>query len=112
MKRGEIWWAALPDAYGSSPGYRRPVLIVQSDAFNVSNIHSIIVLAITTNLKIANAPGNIFISAQQSGLPRDSAINVSQIITIDKTFLTEFANILPNTVLHKVDEGMRLALSL
>ena len=64
MNRGEIWWASLPDAAGSSPEFRRPVLIVQSDAFNLSNIQTIIVLAISTNLRLANAPGNVLVGYQ------------------------------------------------
>ena len=112
MNRGEVWWASLPDATGSSPGYRRPVLVMQSNAFNKSSIQTIIVLAITTNLKLADAPGNVFISKQQSGLPRDSVINISQIVTVDKGFLTEFVSTLSVRNVQKVEEGLRLVLSL
>lgn len=112
MNRGEIWWASLPDAVGSSPGYRRPVLIVQSDAFNFSNIATVIVLAITTNLRLANAPGNVFLSTRQSSLPRDSVINVSQIITVDKRFLEDYVGLLSAQIMQQVEEGIRLALSL
>ena len=111
MNRGEIWWAFLPAASGSSAGYRRPILIVQSDAFNASNIHTIIALAITTNLTIANAPGNILISAKQSDLPRDSVINVSQILTIDKRFFADYVSTLSVKLMQQVEEGMRLVLS-
>jgi mRNA interferase MazF len=112
MNRGEVWWASLPDASGSSPGYRRPVLVLQSNAFNKSNIQTIIVLAITTNLKLADAPGNVFISKLESGLPRDSVINISQVVTLDKGFLTEFVSTLPVRNMQKVEEGLRLVLSL
>lgn len=112
MNRNEIWWAALPDAVGSAPGFRRPVLLVQADAFNQSNINTVIVLAITSNLHLANAPGNIFISAKQSGLPKDSVVNVSQIITIDKVFLTAYVSTLPTKKMQQIEEGLRLALSL
>lgn len=112
MQRGELWWASLPDAAGSTPGYRRPVLIVQSDAFNISHIQTIIVLAVTSNLRLANAPGNVFISADQSDLPRDSVINVSQIITTDKTFLTDYISTLPARKMQQVEDGMRLVLAL
>lgn len=112
MQRGELWWASLPDAVGSAPGYRRPVLIVQSDAFNISHIQTIIVLAVTSNLRLANAPGNVFISADQSGLSRDSVINVSQIITTDKTFLTDYISTLPARKMQQVEDGMRLVLLL
>ena len=112
MNRGEVWWASLPDATGSSPGYRRPVLVMQSNAFNKSKIQTVIVLAITTILKLADAPGNVAISKQESGLPRDSVINISQIITIDRGFLTEFVSTLPVRDMQKVEEGLRLVLSL
>lgn len=112
MNRGELWWASLPDATGSSPAYRRPVVVVQSDAFNISNIHTVVVLAVTSNLKLANAPGNVFVSTKQSGLPRDSVINVSQIITIDKAFLTDQVTTLSAKKMRQVEEGLRLVLSL
>jgi mRNA interferase MazF len=112
MNRGELWLASLPDPDGSSPGYRRPVLVVQSDAFTASAIQTIVVLAITSNLRLANAPGNVFMSSQQSGLPRDSIINVSQILTIDKTMLTDYVSSLPARKMQKVEAGMRLVLSL
>jgi mRNA interferase MazF len=112
MNRGELWWASLPDPDGSSPGYRRPVLVVQSDAFTASAIQTIVVLAITSNLRLANAPGNVFMSSQQSGLPRDSIINVSQILTIDKTMLTDYVSSLPARKMQEVEAGMRLVLSL
>jgi mRNA interferase MazF len=112
VNRGEIWWASLPYAAGSSPGYRRPVLVVQSDAFNLSKIHTIIVLAISTNLRLANAPGNVLLSIKQSSLPRDSVINVSQIITVDKRFLNDYISTLSARTMLLVEEGMRLVLSL
>lgn len=112
MKRGEIWWASLPEAFGSSPGYRRPVLVIQSDSFNVSNINTTIVLAITSNLRLANAPGNVSISPKQSGLPRDSVINVSQVISIDKTLLNQYVHTLSVKIMQQVEEGMRLVLTL
>lgn len=112
MQRGELWWASLPDAVGAAPGYRRPVLIVQSDAFNISHIQTIIVLAVTSNLRLANAPGNVFVSADESGLSRDSVINVSQIITTDKTFLTDYISTLSARKMQQVEDGMRLVLLL
>ncbi len=112
MNRGEIWWASLPDASGSSPGYRRPVLVVQADAFNISKINTVVVLVITGNLRLVNAPGNVFITSKQSGLPRDSVINVSQVITVDKAFLTEFASTLSLKAFQQVENGLRLVLSL
>lgn len=87
MYRGEVWWANLPDPVGSEPGYRRPVLIVQDDAFTQSRISTVIVVIITSNIKLAEAPGNVLLPYAASGLSKDSVTNVSQIFTVDKTFL-------------------------
>jgi mRNA interferase MazF len=110
--RGEIWWASLPGPVGSSPGLRRPVLIVQSDAFNQSKIQTVVVAVITKNLELAKAPGNVTITARISRLPIDSVVNVSQVITIDKNLLTEFVSTLPSKKMEKIEEGLRLVLSL
>ena len=110
--RGDIWWANLPEPVGSSPGFRRPVLVVQSDSFNQSKIQTVVVVVITKNLELAKAPGNVSITARTSRLPVDSVINVSQVITIDKNLLAEFVSILPNKKIEKVEEGLRLVLSL
>ena len=110
--RGEIWWASLPEPIGSSPGYRRPVLVVQSDAFNQSKIQTVVVAFITKNLELTKAPGNVSITARMSRLPVDSVVNVSQVITVDKSLLTEFVSTLPNRKMEKVEEGLRLVLSL
>ena len=89
MKRGEIWWASLPEPVGSEPGFRRPVLVIQSDDFNRSRIATVIALVITSNLKLAMAPGNVLLPSNATGLSKDSVANVSQVITIDKSFFTE-----------------------
>jgi mRNA interferase MazF len=85
--RGEIWWASLPDPMGSEPGYRRPVLIVQDDIFTQSRINTVIVVIITSNTQLAEAPGNTLFQSKATGLPKDSVANVSQVFTIDKNFL-------------------------
>lgn len=87
MYRGEIWWANLPDPVGSEPGYRRPVLVVQDDTFTQSRITTVIVVVITSNIQLAEAPGNVLLPHAVSGLPRDSVANISQVFTVDKTFL-------------------------
>lgn len=110
--RGEIWWANLPEPVGSSPGFRRPVLIVQADSFNQSKIQTIVVVVITKNLELAKAPGNVSITARMSLLPVDSVVNVSQVITIDKSLLTEFVSTVPSKKMEKIEEGLRLVLSL
>lgn len=112
MRRGEIWWASLPDPVGSGPGYRRPVLVVQSKPFNDSHIATVIVAVITTNLALAEAPGNLRLSKSESGLPKPSVINVSQIVTLDKSLLARKVKSLPGVLMQRVDEGLRLVLSL
>ncbi|HEY2390157.1 MAG TPA: type II toxin-antitoxin system PemK/MazF family toxin [Candidatus Angelobacter sp.] len=112
MIRGEIWWADLPEPRGSEPGFRRPVLIIQADSFNRSGIRTVIVAVITGNLRLAELPGNIFLPAQKNGLPRDSVVNVSQLITLDHSFLTEEVGKLPGPLMAEVDAGLRLVLQL
>lgn len=112
IKRGEIWWAALPGPVGSGPGYKRPILIIQSDEFNKSKINTIVAAVITSNTRLAAAPGNVLLSSKKSKLPKESVINVSQIITIDKSFLTEKVHTLSGEIIALVDEGLKLALKL
>lgn len=112
IKRGEIWWATLPEPAGSEPGYRRPIIVVQSDDFNRSRIATIIGVVITSNTRLARAPGNVFLSKKVSGLPKDSVVNVSQVITIDKSFLTEKVKKAPQPLMRQIEEGLRLVLSL
>jgi mRNA interferase MazF len=112
VQRGEIWWATLPTPVASEPGYRRPVLIVQSDDFNRSRIATVIAVVITSNTRLAAAPGNVFLRAQATGLSQDSVANVSQVITIDKRFLTERVGVLSRHLLEQTEEGLRLVLCL
>src|SRR5712691_430334 len=95
IQRGEIWWADLPEPRRSEPGFRRPVLVVQADSFNRSRIQTVIVAVMTGNLELADAPGNVVVPARSSGLPRDSVVNVSQLLTLDRAFLTGHAGTLP-----------------
>jgi mRNA interferase MazF len=110
--RGEIWWAALPAPEASEPGYRRPLLIMQSDDFNLSRISTVIAAVITSNLRLADAPGNVMLAKKESGLPKKSVVNVSQLITVDKTFLTEKIGAIPAAKLKEVEAGIRQVLSL
>ena len=112
MQRGEIWWAELPIPVASEPGYRRPVLIIQSDEFNRSRIRTVIAAVLTTNLRLAEAPGNILVTTDETGLPQDSVVNVSQVITVDKSFLIEQVGQIDNSVMLLIDEGLRLVLAL
>lgn len=112
MQRGEIWWGELPKPVGSGPGYRRPVLVVQANQFNASGIQTVVVAAITSNLRLAAARGNVFCPKAASGLPRDSVINVSQILALDKSLLMERVGVVSASVLHGVEDGLRLLLAL
>ena len=112
MQRGEIWWASLPEPSGSGPGLRRPVLVIQSDLFNQSRIQTVIVAVITKNPALAEAPGNVLLSARVSRLPLDSVVNISQIITIDKSLLTEYVSTLTGKKMQQVAAGLRLVLEL
>lgn len=112
IRRGEIWWAELPEPSASEPGYRRPVVVVQSDEFNRSRIRTVVAVVLTTNLRLAAAPGNVPVTARDTGLPRDSVVNVSQIVTLDKTFLTERVGGLSDGVMLLVDDGIRTVLDL
>lgn len=112
MTRGEIWWADLPDPRGSEPGFRRPVLVIQADAFNRSQIKTVVVAVISSNLRLAGAPGNVLLPPQISGLPRDSVVNVSQLLSLDRSFFTEHVGTLPQRLQESVDEGLRVILEL
>jgi mRNA interferase MazF len=112
VERGQIWWADLGEPDGSEPGFRRPLLIVQNDAFNRSRLRTTLAVVLTSNLRLLDAPGNVLLSAKASGLPRDSVANVSQVITIDRDFLTERAGSIRGALLGDVDAGLRLVLDL
>ncbi|MDH5720554.1 MAG: type II toxin-antitoxin system PemK/MazF family toxin [Spirochaetia bacterium] len=112
MNRGEIWWADLNNPRGSEPGYKRPVVIIQANEFNRSKINTIICAVITSNIELQKAPGNIFISKEDSSLSKDSVINISQIITVDKLFLTELAGTLTPGILKKLNKSLKLILNI
>ncbi len=112
MKRGEVWWAELPVPGGSERGYRRPVVVVQADSFNRSRLGTVLVAAITSNLRLAAAPGNVRLAKRQGKLPKDSVVNVSQVLTLDRRFLTAKVGRLPPPLLAEVDAGLRLVFAL
>ena len=112
MKRGEVWWADLGKPQGSAPGYRRPVVVVSSDTFNDSGISTVVVVVVTSNARLAAAPGNVAVSASESGLPKDSVINVSQILTVDKGVLCDRVGHLASPRFHDVERGLRKVMGL
>ena len=112
MVRGEIWWANLPKPKGSKPAKRRPVLIIQCDSFNRSNISTVICAVITSNTDVASLPGNLLLEKSFSGLPKTSAINFSQIATIDKIDLTKQIGTLPKSMQEKINNCLKLILEI
>ena len=112
MQKGEIWWANLPKPKISEPGYKRPVLIIQSNSFNKSKINTIICAVITSNVSLAKAPGNIHLKKLESKLPKESVINVSQIITIDKSLLSKYVSTLNKEVIKKIEYGIKIVLDI
>ena len=112
MERGEIRWVSLSAPNASEPGYRRPVVIVQSNKFNQSNINTVLCVAISSNLSLANAPGNVRVSAKSTGLSKPSVINVSQLITIDRRYISEKVRLLDMSIMNQVEDGLRLILGL
>lgn len=112
MKRGEVWWASLPAPTGSGPGFLRPVVVVQSNPFNQSRIATVIVAIVTSNLALADAPGNVRVGKTESGLAKASVVNVSQLVTLDRELLTRRVRALPADTMRDIDEGLRLVLGL
>jgi mRNA interferase MazF len=110
VEQGEIWWADLPPPAGSSPGFRRPVVIVQGDALNRSRLATVVCVPLTSNVKWALAPGNVLLASRVTGLPKDSVANVSQIIALDKDLLTERVGKLPRSKLELILSGIDIAL--
>ena len=110
MKRGEIWWASMEEPRGSESGYHRPVVIVSSNEFNQSLIQTVIAAVVTSNLRLVDAPGNFKITKKHSNLKKDSVVNVSQLITLDKSFLTEQTGKLNSKHIDFLNEGIRLVL--
>jgi len=110
ISQAEIWWADLPAPSGSGPGFRRPVVVVQSDALNRSRISTVVCVPLTSNLKWGSAPGNVRLSARLTGLPKDSVANVSQIVSVDKEFLTARVGKLPRSKLELLLSGIGVIL--
>ena len=111
-ERGSICWVDLGEARGSKPAKRRPVLVIQSDPFNASRLNTTIAAVITSNTALATMPGNVFLPAAVSGLPKDSVVNVTALVTLDQADLEAAAGNLPTSLMNDVDRGLRRVLGL
>ncbi|MDR0301079.1 MAG: type II toxin-antitoxin system PemK/MazF family toxin [Treponema sp.] len=112
MTRGELWWADFGIPFGSEPGYKRPVIIIQNDFFNNSKINTTIVIPLTTNLILAEAPGNIIITKHDSKLKRDSVITISQIEVIDRQRLIEKITKIDRTIIEEIENNILFILGI
>lgn len=110
ISQGEVWWADLPAPVGSGPGFRRPVAVVQGDALNRSRIATVVCVPLTSNLRWADAPGNVPLSARLTGLPKDSVANVSQVLTLDRDLFTERVGKLPRAKVELLFAGIDIVL--
>lgn len=112
MQRGELWWVDFGEPRGSEPAWRRPAIIVQDDGYNQSRLQTVIVVGLTTNLRLAVMPGNVFVPAPTGGLTEDSVVNVTQLGAIDRRALERRIGTLPHPLLEQLDDGLRRVLSL
>ena len=112
IQRREIWWADLDEPRGSEPGFRRPVLIVQADAFNRSRLRTVLCIVLTSNVRLLAAPGNVLLPSSETGLPKDSVANVTQLLTLDGEYLSQRVGRVAPKTMAQVDAGLRLVLDL
>ncbi len=112
VARGEVWWADFGEPFGSEPGYERPVLVVSSDRYNRSRIGTVIVTALTSNMRLAAAPGNVELEQGDAGLPKGCVVNVSQTLVVDRLRMVRAIGVLPRHLMNRVDAGLRLVLAL
>ena len=112
VQRREVWWADLDEPRGSEPGFRRPVLVVQSDAFNRSRLNTVLCVVLTSNTRLLDAPGNVLLPENKTGLSRDSVANVTQVVTLDEDYLSERTGRIPPKLMAHVDAGLKLVLDL
>ncbi|CAN5638644.1 type II toxin-antitoxin system PemK/MazF family toxin [soil metagenome] len=110
IAQGEVWWADLGEPTGSEPGFRRPVVVVQCDAFNRSRIATVVCVPLTSNLRWSGAPGNVLLDAVATGLPKDLVANVSQVVALDRGVLVECVGRLSERTLGLVLSGVDVVL--
>lgn len=112
IARREVWWADLDDPRGSEPGFARPILIVQADAFNRSRLRTVLGVILTSNVRLVDMPGNVLLPAKNTGLPNDSVANVTQIVTLDEVYLSRRTGQIPPRLMTRVDAGLRRVLAI
>ncbi len=112
MKRGEIWWATLPEPVASEPGYSRPVLIISDDSYNTTTLRTVITLTITSNLDYARLTNNVFLAKEETGLEKDSVINMTQLVTVDKSLLTQQLGTVPQAILVQLNDSLKTVLGI
>lgn len=112
ITRGDIYWVNLGPPSGSRPAKRRPVLVIQSDPYNASRLATVLAAVITSNTALATMPGNVFLPATATGLPRDSVVNVTALVTLNKAEFTDRVGHVPPSLMHEVDRGLRRVLGL
>ncbi len=110
IRRGEVWWAELAAPAGSEPGYRRPVLVLQATDINRSAIQTVACVAFTSNLAAADAPGNLLVRKDESGLPKDAVVNVSHFVAVDKSLFRSRAGALSPARLREIELGGKVGL--
>ena len=112
ISRGDIWWVDLAEPSGSEPGFRRPVVVVQGDSLNRSRIATVICVSLTSNMQWADAPGNVSLPSDLTGLPKDFVANVSQVVTVDKRTLSELVGKLPANKTELILSGINIVLGM
>ena len=112
VQRREVWWADLDEPRASEPGFRRPILIVQADAFNRSRLTTLLAVVLTSNMRLLDAPGNVLLPSKGTGLPKDSVANVTQIVKLEHDYLAERVGRIPARLMAHVDAGLKLVLDL
>ncbi len=112
IERGSIYWSDLGAPAGSRPAKRRPVVVVSAETYNASRLATVVAVVITSNTTLATMPGNVFLPASASGLPQDSVVNVTALVTLNKTDLAQHAGRAPLSLLREIDRGLRTSLGL
>jgi mRNA interferase MazF len=108
IKQGDIFWIDLGDPSGSGPGYRRPHVVVQGSIFNESKINTVVVCALTSNIKLAKMPGNVLLARGEAKLPKESVVNITQLVTVDRQDLLEKIGSLSQKRVLQILDGLKL----